>query len=292
MVSRAPSSGVLYVVATPIGNLGDLSARARSVLAEVDLIAAEDTRHTLGLLKHLGISKPMLALHEHNERQRSGELLERLQRGEKIALVSDAGTPLISDPGYDVVRTAIANDFQVISVPGACAAIAALSISGLPTDRFLFAGFLPAKTTARREKLQSLRNESATLIWYEAPHRLAETLADIATELGDDRRTIVARELTKQFETTYYGTAAQLAKQATVDVDMSRGEIVIVIAGAQAAAGAAKTLDTEATLRVLLDELPPAQAAKIAAKLTGAKRADLYDMAMRFAGRHPGLIDK
>jgi 16S rRNA (cytidine1402-2'-O)-methyltransferase len=272
-------SGDLFLVATPIGNLGDISARARLVLSEVVCVAAEDTRHSGQLLQHLGIAKPLVSLHEHNEARRTEELIERLKRGESIALISDAGTPLISDPGFELVRAAIAQGIRVVPIPGACAAIAALSAAGLATDRFAFEGFLPAKTAGRRERLATLSQDERTLIFYEAPHRLTETLTDIAEMCGGERRVTVARELTKQFETMYYGTAKELVARATQDSDMNRGEIVIVVAGATPQARAT-SLDTDKVLRTLLEEIAPAQAAKLAAKLTGEKRSELYDRAI------------
>ena len=278
----AVSPSTLYVVATPIGNLRDLTTRARDVLGAVDLIAAEDTRHTRQLLQAFGLQTSTIALHEHNESQRVDALLRELSAGKSIALVSDAGTPLISDPGYGVVAAARAAGHIVIPVPGACAAIAALSVAGLPTDRFVFEGFLPAKSSARRERLRELASESRTLVFYEAPHRIAETLSDLAAEFSVDRHATVCRELTKRFETHYVDTLANLAKRAKDDADMQRGEIVIVVAGA--APLNTSSVDADALLRVLVDELSPAQAAKIAAKLTDAKRADLYERAVAMVG--------
>jgi 16S rRNA (cytidine1402-2'-O)-methyltransferase len=273
--------GTLYVVATPIGNLADLTPRAREVLASVALIAAEDTRHTRQLLQSCGIGATALtSLHEHNETQKSEELVARLARGESIALVSDAGTPLVSDPGFDLVAAARRQGIAVIAIPGACAAIAALSVAGLPTHRFAFEGFLPAKSAARSERLLQLAREERTLIFYEAPHRLAEVLREMSQLLGAQRRASISRELTKRFETTYVGTLAELSEAAERDADMARGEIVIVVSGAPAES-AALALDTEKLLRALLEELPPSQAAKIAARLTGSKRSDLYDAALQ-----------
>ncbi len=273
-------AGILYVVATPIGNLGDLTPRAREVLAQVSLIAAEDTRHSGQLLKHFGIETPVVSLHEHNEAQRSAMLIERLLAGESIALISDAGTPLISDPGFDLVAAAHEKGIQVTAVPGPCAAIAALSVAGLPTDRFVFEGFLPAKPSARRARLATLRNECRTIVLYEAPHRLREALNDLVAALGADRRAVVCRELTKRFETIYSGTLEQLAAMSASDPDMSRGEIVIVIGGA-AAEATAVSLDRERLLQALLEELTPSQAAKIAARIIGDKRSELYELAMK-----------
>jgi 16S rRNA (cytidine1402-2'-O)-methyltransferase len=283
-----PSSGTLYVVATPIGNLGDLSPRAREVLAGVAVIAAEDTRHTRQLLQSCGVATPLTSLHEHNEAQKSGELIERLRAGESIALVSDAGTPLISDPGFDLVGAARAAGVNIVAVPGACALIAALSIAGLPTDRFAYEGFLPAKGGPRRQRLESLASESRTLVFYEAPHRLRELLADLASVFGGERRAVVSREITKRFETTYAGSLQSLQERAEQDPDMSRGELVVVVGGREGEPQGSIQLDPEQVLRTLLEDLSPSQAAKTAAKLTGAKRAELYEAAVRIVGRRGG----
>ena len=273
------NAGTLYVVATPIGNLGDFTPRARQILAQVSLIAAEDTRHTGQLLKHFGIQAPLMSLHEHNEAHRAEELIERLASGASIALVSDAGTPLISDPGFELVAHARARGIRVVAIPGPCAAIAALSIAGLPTDRFVFEGFLPAKASARRAQLEALRNESRTMVFYEGPHRIKDVLSDMREVFGAERRAVVCRELTKHFESTYDGTLDDLVRVSAEDADVSRGEIVLVVSGA-AKQIAATMLDAEQLLQALLDELTPSQAAKIAARLTGEKRGDLYDKAM------------
>jgi 16S rRNA (cytidine1402-2'-O)-methyltransferase len=272
--------GTLYVVATPIGNLADLTPRAREVLASVALIAAEDTRHTRQLLQSCGIGTALTSLHEHNEAQKSAELVARLAQGESLALVSDAGTPLVSDPGFDLVAAARRAGIAVVAIPGACAAIAALSVAGLPTDRFVFEGFLPAKTAARSERLEQLAREQRTMVFYEAPHRLTEVLRDMTRILGAERNASISRELTKRFETTYSGTLAQLSEAAERDSDMSRGEIVIVVSGA-AATSTALELDSDALLRALLQELSPSQAAKVAAHVTGGKRSELYEAALR-----------
>jgi 16S rRNA (cytidine1402-2'-O)-methyltransferase len=280
------AAGTLYVVATPIGNLGDLSTRAREVLAAVQVIAAEDTRHTRQLLQAFGINTGLTSLHEHNEMHKSEALVARLAAGESIALVSDAGTPLISDPGFNLVAAARMRGVAVVVIPGPCAAIAALSIAGLPTDRFIFEGFLPAKNAARVARLQQLASEERTMIFYEAPHRLQEVLRDMAAEFGAKRAVSVSRELTKRFETTYTGTLAELCDLAERDADMSRGEIVIIVSGnTAAAASSAQSLNADQLLRALLEDLPPSQAAKIAAKLTGEKRADLYARAIQFTGK-------
>jgi 16S rRNA (cytidine1402-2'-O)-methyltransferase len=282
-VDAAVVAGTLYVVATPIGNLGDMTARAREVLGAVDSIAAEDTRHTRQLLQAFGVQTPTFSLHEHNEAQKTQMLVRELASGKAIALVSDAGTPLISDPGFGLVAATRAAGFAVIAIPGACAAIAALSVAGLPTDRFVFEGFLPAKSAARRERLQQIAHEARTLVFYEAPHRLVEVLEDMALELGSAREASISRELTKRFETHYRGTLAELTTRAKADADMQRGEIVIVVRGAEQTRETSSALDAEQLLRVLAEELAPAQAAKIAAKLTGAKRAELYERAIKIS---------
>lgn len=278
------SRGTLYVVATPIGNLGDMTQRAREILGAVDLIAAEDTRHTRQLLQAFGLQTPTFSLHEHNEAQRAESLVRELASGKSIALVSDAGTPLISDPGFNVVAAARRAGSTVVAVPGACAAIAALSVAGLPTDRFVFEGFLPAKASARRERLQQLAHEPRTLVFYEAPHRIAEVLEDMSAAFGANREGSISRELTKRFETHYRGTLAELAARAASDADMQRGELVIVLHG-NATPREEHALDAAQLLRALLDELSPAQAAKIAARITGAKRSELYDAALALAGK-------
>ncbi|MCA1798636.1 MAG: 16S rRNA (cytidine(1402)-2'-O)-methyltransferase [Xanthomonadaceae bacterium] len=266
--------GTLYVVATPIGNRADLSERACSVLGAVSVVLAEDTRRTRPLLRDLGIRTPLLALHEHNEQARVADLVARLAGGEALALVSDAGTPLISDPGYRLVRAAREAGFPVSPVPGACAAIAALSVAGIPADRFAFEGFLPAKAVARRNALDALRAETRTLVFYEAVHRVRDTLRDLAATLGGERRACVARELTKLHETVRDGTLAELSAWADADEDVVRGEIVLVVAGAADAAPAG--LDARTLLDELARELPAAKAAQITARLTGEPRKKLY----------------
>ena len=270
------AGGKLFVVATPIGNLDDLSPRARATLAQVDLIAAEDTRHSAALLRHHGIATRTLALHEHNEREASADLVRRMQGGANIALISDAGTPLVSDPGYRLVRAARAAGIPVSPIPGACAAIAALSAAGLPSDRFVFEGFLPAKSAARRAALQVLRADPRTLIFYESSHRIVESLADLAAEFGGEREAVVARELTKQFETVLDGTLAGLAQRVAVDADQQRGEFVVLVKGAGDDDDAAKLMEGLRVYRILSAELPPSRAAKLAAEITGAPRKALY----------------
>jgi len=270
------AGGKLFVVATPIGNLDDLSPRARATLAQADLIAAEDTRHSAALLRHHGIATRTLALHEHNEREASADLVRRIQGGANIALISDAGTPLVSDPGYRLVRAARAAGIPVSPIPGACAAIAALSAAGLPSDRFVFEGFLPAKSAARRAALQVLRADPRTLIFYESSHRIVESLADLAAEFGGEREAVVARELTKQFETVLDGTLAGLAQRVAVDADQQRGEFVVLVKGAGDHDDAAKLMEGLRVYRILSAELPPSRAAKLAAEITGAPRKALY----------------
>ncbi|HRA42445.1 MAG TPA: 16S rRNA (cytidine(1402)-2'-O)-methyltransferase, partial [Gammaproteobacteria bacterium] len=223
--------GKLYIVATPIGHLGDISLRAIDTLKVVDRIAAEDTRHSLGLLKHLGIEKPLVALHEHNEREQAEKLLAFVEDGHALALISDAGTPLISDPGYHLVQLAHQLGIQVVPIPGPCSIITALSASGLPTDRFVFEGFLSAKATARRKQLEKLATETRTLIFFEAPHRILETVAAMQACFGEQRLAVVARELTKTFETIRMGTLSELEAWMKSDAMQQRGEFVVLVAG-------------------------------------------------------------
>jgi 16S rRNA (cytidine1402-2'-O)-methyltransferase len=271
--------GKLFVVATPIGNLADLSARAREILSGVDLIAAEDTRHSAALLAQFGIATPTLALHEHNEREKSAELVQRLREGAQIALISDAGTPLVSDPGYRLVRAAREAGIAVSPVPGACAAIAALSAAGLPSDRFVFEGFLPAKSAARRAHLQTLAAETRTVIFYESSHRIEECLHDCAEVFGGGRHGVLARELTKLYETILDGTLTQLSARVASDADQRRGEFVLLVAGADVSEDAAKLVEGRRVFEILRRELPPSRAAKLAAEISGAPRKALYDSA-------------
>jgi 16S rRNA (cytidine1402-2'-O)-methyltransferase len=275
----AATPGRLAVISTPIGNLGDLSPRARDELAAAELVAAEDTRRTGQLLTTLGLSRPLVSLHEHNESERIGELLERLRGGARIALVSDAGTPLLSDPGFELVRRVAEAGIAVVAVPGPSAVTAALSIAGLPTERFTFEGFLPARLAERRTRLAELASEIRTLVFFEAPHRIAECLEDMSAVFGAGRRAAVARELTKVFETVYRGTLSTLAAQARSDANFTRGEITVVVAGAPRAEADPRA-QLDATLGVLLTELAPSKAAAIAARLTGARRNDAYARAL------------
>lgn len=270
-----PNSASLYVVATPIGNLADLSPRAVAVLGEVALVAAEDTRLTARLLRHLGLQVPLLSLHEHNEAARIERIDAHLAAGESIALVSDAGTPLISDPGFVLVRELRARGRHIVPIPGACALVAALSAAGLPTDRFTFHGFLPAKGGARRAQLEELATRSETLVFYESPHRIRDTLTDIGTLFGE-RRLVLARELTKAFETFLVGSAAELSRCMEEDPNQARGEFVVMVAGAPPRAqGAAGQVEGEALLAALLAEgVGVKQAAAVASRvLGGAKKA-------------------
>jgi 16S rRNA (cytidine1402-2'-O)-methyltransferase len=274
-------TGRLQVVATPIGNLADLSERAREALAGADVIAAEDTRHTASLLKAAGIAKPLLSLHEHNESRRVPALLARLALGERVALVSDAGTPLLSDPGYELVRAAVAAGFEVSVIPGPSAITAALAVAGLPTDRFCFEGFLPARERERRAALAALAQEPRTLVFFEAPHRIAAALADMAAELGAERAAVVARELTKAHETIYRGTLRELAARAAAEANFARGEITLVVRGAAPTAATVDERLLQRAVRVLSKELPPGRAAALAAQITGATRAAAYALATR-----------
>ena len=277
--NNAAIAGMLFVVATPIGNLDDLSARARATLAQVDLIAAEDTRHSAALLRHCGIATRCIALHEHNEREASDDLVRQMLAGKRIALISDAGTPLISDPGFRLVRAARAAGIAVTPLPGACAAIAALSVAGLPSDRFVFEGFLPSKSAARRAHLQSLRGEMRTLIFYESSHRIAEALDDFVAVFGAEREAVLARELTKLFETVLDGTLGELAARVVGDPDQQRGEFVLLVAGAQTDADNARLVEGRRVFELLRHELPPGRAAKLAAEISGAPRNMLYTIA-------------
>ncbi|NNN26723.1 16S rRNA (cytidine(1402)-2'-O)-methyltransferase [Pseudomonas nitroreducens] len=278
--------GTLYVVATPIGNLDDISARALKVLADVALIAAEDTRHSVRLLQHFGIQTPLAACHEHNEREQGGRFLTKLQAGEDVALISDAGTPLISDPGYHLVRQARAAGIPVVPVPGACALIAALSAAGLPSDRFVFEGFLPAKATGRRGRLEALVDEPRTLIFYEAPHRVLECIEDMVAIFGDERPALLARELTKAFETLKGLPLGELREFVASDSNQQRGECVLLVAGKPAPEGdEAVDAHTLRVLDLLLAEMPVKRAAALAAEITGARKNQLYQIALERQGK-------
>lgn len=269
-------------MATPIGNLADLTERAKQVLAEVDFIACEDTRHTGKLLQHLGIKKTLLSVHEHNERDRLAQIAGHLTAGKSIAMVSDAGTPLISDPGFPMVQSLRQQGFCVTPVPGVSAIITALSAAGLPTDRFTFEGFLPHKLGAKRDKLEALTAEPRTMVFYEAKHRILETLALMA-EIFPQRPACVARELTKTFETFYYGELADICQQIGADENQQKGEFVVMIGGNLNPASS-QTVDSQRLLKLLLAELPPKKACAIVAEITGENKKDLYQQVVDAKG--------
>jgi len=271
----AVKPGTLYVVATPIGNLSDISARAREVLSEVSAICAEDTRHTKSMLQAYSIDKPLIALHEHNESDIAWKMVERLKTGDSLALVSDAGTPLVSDPGYRLVREVREAGFPVSPIPGACAAIAALSVAGIPSDRFCFEGFLPAKSSGRRERLQNLAREPRTLVFYESSHRIEESLADFVAIFGAEREAVVARELTKLFETVFGNTLGGLLEKVQQDENQRKGEFVIIVRGCDDDTGVALA-EGQRLYAKLVEHMKPSQAAKLAAELSGAPRKALY----------------
>ena len=265
----------LYVVATPIGNFGDISHRAVEILQGVDLIAAEDTRHSQRLLQHFSITTPAVAYHDHSDNRAAHKIIKCLDEGGAVALVSDAGTPLISDPGYRLVRAVQEAQYSVYPVPGACAAIAALSVSGLATDRFLFEGFLPASAGTRENRLKALSGESATLIFYEAPHRVEGCLAAMGAVFGADREAVLAREITKTYETVRRGSLADLLAFVSADKNQQRGEIVLLVAGSR---GKESELDdaTATLLRLLAQELPAKRAAAVVAQISGLRKKMLY----------------
>jgi len=270
-----PRPGTLHVVATPIGHRDDIGARAIETLRRVKVIAAEDTRHTRPLLQHLNIDTPLIALHDHNERTAVDSLVERMRGGDDIALVSDAGTPLISDPGFRLVRAARMAGLKVSPVPGPSAVIAALSVAGLPSDRFVFEGFLPAKAGARRTRLSELAGETRTVIFYESSHRILESLEDMRHTFGEEREAVVARELTKMFETILDGPLAGLVERVAADPNQQRGEFVVMVAGREAGEDE-RLAEGLRVFAILKEELPPAKAAKMAAAITGAPRKALY----------------
>jgi len=271
------SQSGLYIVATPIGNLEDMSYRAVRILAEVDLIAAEDTRHSRPLLVHYGVDTPMQALHEHNEEQITPRLLERINNGEAIALISDAGTPLISDPGYRLVRAAREAGVPVFAVPGPSAVTTALSVAGLPSDRFAFEGFLPPKTAQRKKRLQALNRESRTLVFFESSHRIEATLVDMSAVFGPQRLAAVCRELTKKFETVLRAPLNSLIEQIAADKNQTRGEFVVIIEGHEGDQNEALA-KAETMSKALLEFLPASQAARVAAKLNDVSRRDVYKL--------------
>lgn len=276
---KTSKTGELYVVATPIGNLEDISRRAIEVLGAVDLIAAEDTRRTRILLQHYGISTPMQALHEHNEQAQTPRLLQRLQEGSTLALVSDAGTPLISDPGYRLVVAAHESGITPVPVPGPSALACMLSVAGQPADRFVFEGFLPSRETARRSRLQLLAAETRTLVFYESSHRILDSLEDMVQAFGEQRPCTVGRELTKRFETLYRGELRQVSERLAADENASRGEFVVVVQG-QTGEIPAQEQEARRIMDILLEELSISQASSLAARLTGMRKKLLYDYAL------------
>ncbi len=277
--------GSLYIVATPIGNMGDMTERAQKILTDVDVIAVEDTRRSGQLLRHFDISTPMIAVHEHNERQICDSLLKRIEKGESIALISDAGTPLLSDPGYFLVNQARERDISVVPIPGVSAVITALSVAGLPTDRFVFEGFLPAKSAARQQKLEKLKDDARTVIFYEAPHRIIEMLKDCQQVFGGQRKVVLARELTKTFETVRGDNLDTLIPWVEADENQRKGEFVVLVQGAQMREDTGIDAESERILLILLKDLPVKQAAALTANITGLKKNALYQFAL-------GLKDK
>ncbi|MBK7730968.1 MAG: 16S rRNA (cytidine(1402)-2'-O)-methyltransferase [Gammaproteobacteria bacterium] len=271
---------MLYIVATPIGNPGDLSARAAQVLGDVDLIAAEDTRRCKRLLAHLGVSRPVLAYHDHSDARRLQSLLEKLLRGQNIALVSDAGTPLVSDPGYRLVRAALDAGVRVVAVPGPCAAMAALSVAGLPSDRFVFEGFLAARAEGRRARLEELGGETRTMIFYESPRRVLASLRDMVGAFGEGRAAVVARELTKVHETLLCGSLAELVTRVAADPEQQLGGIVLLVHGAPAVNAAGVAVEVNSLLRALLARLPLKEAVACAVEISGRPRNELYRAAL------------
>jgi len=270
------NAGVLWVVATPIGNLDDLSPRAAAVLRAARIVAAEDTRHSAPLLARVGSEARMLSLHDHNEREQSARIVEEIQAGNDVALIADAGTPLISDPGFRLVRAVREAGGKVSPVPGACAAIAALSVAGLPSDRFVFEGFLPAKSAARRERMGALVAEPRTMIFYESSHRIVESVDDAVAVFGATREAVLARELTKLFETVIAAPLQKIAERINEDPNQQRGEFVLLVAGAGDDDADARLAEGKRVFALLREELGPAKAAKLAASITGAPRKALY----------------
>lgn len=268
--------GNLYIVATPIGNLDDITIRALNILRTVDYIAAEDTRHSGNLLKHFGIISKLIALHNFNEKQQSASLIKLLQEGNEVALISDAGTPLISDPGYHLVAEVRKAGINIIPIPGACAAMTALCASGLPTDKFVFEGFLPAKTMARNKRLLDLKIETRTTIYYEAPHRVLSTITAMLEVFGADRQAVIARELTKKFETIHSDNLSAIKTWLETDPNQQKGEFVILVHGNKRPSSQEISVETLNLLTILAAELPPNQAASLASKITGASKNILY----------------
>jgi 16S rRNA (cytidine1402-2'-O)-methyltransferase len=273
-------AGELYIVATPIGNLKDMTYRAVEVLQQVDLILVEDTRNAIKLLQHYGIRRPMKALHDHNEELLTADLVQKLKQGSNMALISDAGTPLVSDPGFRLVRAAQKAGIQALTVPGACAAVAALSIAGLPTDRFVFEGFLPAKTAAREQRLLEVKHESRTLVFYEAKHRIVAFLRSMQKIFGDRRNAVVARELTKKFESVYQGELQDVVTQIVSDEQAQKGEYVVIVEGVKTDG---EEIDLDNVLQALLSELGVSKVSKVAAKITGVSKNQCYQRALELS---------
>jgi 16S rRNA (cytidine1402-2'-O)-methyltransferase len=277
------NQGTLYIIATPIGNRADMGERAISVLKQVDLIAAEDTRHSKILLQHFNISSPMQSYHEHNEEQATPKLIQRLLAGDNIALISDAGTPLLSDPGYRLVKAAHASAIKVSPIPGACAAIAALSASGLATDRFMFAGFPPHKQGARQNFYREFEHQASTLVFYESSHRIVASVKDMQQIFGEQRRVVLAREITKLFETVHSCMLGELLEWLVADTNQQKGEFVLIIEGV-ACQKSPQSAELEQLLKTLLEELPVKQASQLAAKISGIKKNAVYKLALELAG--------
>jgi 16S rRNA (cytidine1402-2'-O)-methyltransferase len=277
--------GTLYIVATPIGNLGDITSRAVETLKSVALIAAEDTRHSARLLQHFGIQTRMTSYHDFSDDTRVELLLRTLQDGQSVALISDAGTPLISDPGYRLVSRARERGLRVVPIPGVCAMTAALSAAGIPSDRFAFEGFPPAKHTARLKLFQLLQQETRTLVFYESPHRILECVDDMAEGFGAERIAVIARELTKTFETIHSDTLGNLQQWMRADENQQRGEFVVLVKGAETAQDEAIPADAKRILQVLLEDLSLKQAASLASRLTGVKKNLLYALALDSASK-------
>lgn len=275
------ANGNLYIVATPIGNLNDITLRALDVLKQVALIAAEDTRHSRKLLDAYQIETRLISVHDHNEAERAQYLCELLSQGQDIALISDAGTPLISDPGYKLVRAVRDAGFDVIAIPGPCAAVAALSVAGLPTDRFLFVGFLPSKQQARRTLLESLQGEAATLVFYESPKRIVESLQDMVLVLGGAREAVIAKELTKAFETVTSATLAELVDWLQEDANHQRGEFVVLVQGRSATDDAMIDAQVLRALALAREHMPLKKACALVSELTGVAKNQLYDVALK-----------
>ena len=277
---------MLYVVATPIGNLADMVPRAVHTLQSVSVIACEDTRHSKKLLEHFSIDTPCIAYHDHTDQRSAHKILSRLADGNDVALISDAGTPLISDPGYRLVAQARNQGISVIPIPGACAAISALSVSGLPTDKFRFVGFLPAKPTQRQKVLEALKSVPDTLVFYEAPHRICAALNDALEVFGSERIAFMAREISKTFETYLYGTIEELLAQVSADSNQQRGEIVLVLAG-NTVSNENLSADAEKIVKTLMRDLPITKAASLAAKITGDDKKQLYQLALTLQNKSP-----